>query len=166
MKTSHIIYFLLAIFALFIFALYEALRTKKTVVSNKSPFVEIIGKKLTLKRDAFLAKNLEEFSYEEIYYLSEDRKNIFEGVKIVAELKAGTEIVIKSATFLKNGTSGITRSNVVGSVYVDALKKEINFEYEWGNFRYSLYEIDNDEYWTFPKAIWQEEQDYRKYFKN
>ena len=122
----------------------------------------MIGEKLALKREATFAKNLEEFAVEELYFITEEQ-NLFEGVQKITFLPKGTIFEITSATFHKNGTSGITTSNIVGTVFVKELNKEMKFEYSWGQLHF-LYLEEPCDYWTFPKAIWQDNEDTKKYF--
>ncbi len=162
MKISTIIYIGLAVIAFVVLALYEALRTKRKDVNDQSPFKELIGKTVTLQRDVILAKNIEAFYLEELHFITEDEE-LFDGVKKIAVLPKGTTITIESATFLTNGTSGSTTSNIVGSVFVKLLNKEMKFEYSWGEYHLICLE-EPCNYWVFPKAVWQKKQDFKKYF--
>ncbi len=162
MKISTAIYTALTIIIFIVFAFYEALRTKTKDVSKKNPFNDLIGANLTLKRDIILAKNLKEFYLEQIYFLTKDEE-LFEGVQKIEVIPKGTKITIESATFHTNGTSGSTTNNIVGTVLVKKLMKEIQFEYSWGSYNMICIEEPCD-YWTFPLAVWQEKQDFKKYF--
>ncbi len=162
MKISTIIYIGLAVIVFLVLALYEALRTKRKDVNDQSPFKELIGKTVTLQRDVTLAKNIEAFYLEELHFITENEE-LFEGVEKIGTLSKGTTITIESATFLTNGTSGSTTSNIVGSVFVKELNRKMKFEYSWGEYHF-MYVDDNKEYWTFPLAVWQKNQDIEKYF--
>jgi hypothetical protein len=162
MKISTIIYIAIAIIVFVVLALYEALRTKKKDVNDQSPFKELIGKTLTLKRDVVFAKNIDAFYLEELHFITEDEV-LFDGVQKIDVLPKGTKIKIESVTFHTNGTSGSTTSNIVGTVFVKALNKEMKFEYSWG--KYHLICLDEPcDYWLFPKAVWQDNEDTKKYF--
>lgn len=162
MKISTIIYILIGIAVFVVLALYQTLRTKKKEVNDQSPFKELIGKTLTLKRDVVFAKNIDAFYLEEIHFITEDEV-LFDGVQKIDVLTKGTKIKIESATFHTNGTSGSTTSNIVGTVFVKILNKKVKFEYSCGKYHLICLE-EPCNYWIFPKAVWQEEQDLKKYF--
>ncbi len=75
------------------------------------------------------------------------------------KLPIGTELQIQSAKVFKNGTSGYEQAFVLGTVFINELNKEVSFEYRWGEAHTSIYN-EYEDYWTFPIAIWQEEEQF------
>lgn len=139
------------------------LRTKEKEVSDRAPFSTFLQKRLTLERDVWLVKNLESFSYEHINLIVDDSTNLYEGVTVVKVLEKGTPIIFNKAKIFTNGVSGVSHCILLGTVNVES--KEMQFEYRWGE-KSILLDSNTEDYWTFPKPIWNgEEFDQKYYFK-
>lgn len=141
---------------------YVVLSGKITNATTKQPYANFMNKVLLTKREITLAKNLPEFCIKEKYFITED-KELFEGVEKITVLPKETKITFINAFHYKNGTSGVTQSILIGKTWVESLKKEIFFEYSWGDF-HSICIDQPCDYWTFPLGIWQEEPNDKKYF--
>ena len=149
----------------FIGMLYYVLRTKVNDVSSEKPFNLILNHKLTTKRVAYLVKNRVHEVHENQYLLLENKDEIDSDLKEVYEIPIGTSLTIQKAKIFTNGTSGFSYLYVLGNIYVADLKKEVPFEYNYGEKKYSLYG-DEEEYWSFDKAIWENEKIDGKFYFN
>ncbi len=139
----------------FIGMLYYVLRTKVTEVSGQEPYSAIVNKTVTLKRQAFIAFNVEWNAYDNPYLICESDSDFLSEVGTKYLLPIGTALTITEANIYTNGTSGFSSAYILGTVYVKELKKEVAFEYRWGKQQVVIYG-DAIDYWTFPLAIWQE----------
>lgn len=150
---------------IFIAMLYYALRTKVNDISSEKPFNSILNQKLTTKRIAYLVKNRSPEVYENQYLLLENKDDIDSELKEVYQISIGTNLTIHKAKIFTNGTSGFSHLYVLGSIYAEDLKKEVSFEYNYGEKKYSLYS-NEEEYWSFDKAIWENEKIVGKFYFN
>ena len=147
----------------FIGMLWFVLRTKVTGVSDQKPYSAIVNKTVTLKRQAFIALNVEWNAYDNPYLICESDSDFLSEVGTKYTLPIGTTLIITEANVYTNGTSGFSSAYVLGSVYVKELKKEVPFEYRWGKQNVVIYG-DAIDYWTFPLAIWQEKELQGKFY--
>lgn len=131
-------------------------------MGDQRPFNQLLNKQWTLQRDVKLARNLSQFVYEQPLFIAEE-ETLFEGVESLAVISKGAPVTFHSATLFNNGVSGVTICNLTGTVFVEEFNKEIQFEYQWGNFHVICLE-EPCMYWTFPQGFWQKEADNRRYF--
>ncbi|MEL6811488.1 MAG: hypothetical protein AAFP76_09150 [Bacteroidota bacterium] len=166
MKTSTVIKVTIAVvivgLGLFIGLLYVAFQPKTTDVSEFPPYAQFIGQSLSLERDAMIAQNLKEFSYETQFLLAEEDQPLFEGVERLYKLKKGHMITLTEVKHYKNTVSGFTHSIVVGQTYIPELEGDITFEYHWGK---QVIDLDPEAplEFRFPIALWQKEALQRSY---
>ena len=99
----------------------------------------------------------------EVYKQNKD--DIDSELKEVYQISIGTNLTIHKAKIFTNGTSGFSHLYVLGSIYAEDLKKEVSFEYNYGEKKYSLYS-NEEEYWSFDKAIWENEKIVGKFYFN
>ena len=130
--------------------------------SKEQPYKEYIGKILTLNDDYILCERKDFKVPKEQYYIIKDDNSA--GPIKIDLLKKGTTIKLSKAIHYNTGLSGIIGSYVVGRVFADGLKKEVDFFYMWGNKENDFSNGKNQTYFTFPKAIWQEKEDTTRYF--
>ena len=150
---------LAALLLVFVLLLYEALRTKITNVSSKSPYAQFINRPLVLSRPATISKSQEPDVQAHPYLLTDapiEARGI-DGDRAGPQyaLPAGTTITLTEAKLFKNGVSGFEHSYVLGTVFVPELKAEVAFEYAWGKNNVSLTGNEKD-YYSFPLALWQD----------
>ena len=149
---------LLKIFAIgvliFIGLLYYVLRTKVNNVSSEEPFKSVINQKVTTKSEAIVFRNTDAFVQENDYELVNNTKEIYAEITEKYTIPIGTPLKIEKAKIFTNGTSGFSHSYVLGTIYIKELKKDVFFEYRWGEKHISLYGNEK-EYWSFDKAIWE-----------
>ena len=156
---------LAALLLVFVLLLYEALRTKITNVSSKSPYAQFINRPLVLSRPANISKSQEPDVQAHPYLLTDAPTEARdgggggggngEGASPQYALPAGTIVTLTEAKLFKNGVSGFEHSYVLGTVFVPELKAEVAFEYAWGKNNVSLTGNEKD-YYSFPLALWQD----------
>ena len=148
---------------IFLGMLYYVLRTKVNNVSSEKPFNSILNQKLTTKRVSFLVKNRTPEVNENDYLLVENKDEINLELKEIYEIPVNTNFILQKAKIFTNGTSGFSYSYVLGTIYIDDLKKEVAFEYNYGEKKIFLYG-EEKEYWFFDKSIWDDEKIEGKFY--
>ncbi|WOK08449.1 hypothetical protein RT717_07335 [Imperialibacter roseus] len=143
--------------------LYYVLSTKVTDVSTFEPYSEIVGTTVVLKRAAVIVRNLDAFVNEHPYLLIEIDQGLFEGSEAMDTLPIGTSLGIQKAKHFTNGSSGFTHAFVLGWVELPGSGEIVPFEYGWGEQHISLYG-EEEEYWTYPVALWQENANTAKFY--
>jgi hypothetical protein len=155
----------IALLALLVFIgmLWYVLRTKVSDVSDQEPYSGIVNKTVAIKRQAFIALNVEWNAYDNPYLICESDSDFLSEVGTKYILPTGTVLTITEANIYTNGTSGFSSAYVLGTVYLKELKKEVAFEYRWGKQQVVIYG-DSKDYWTFPLAIWQDNELNEKFY--
>jgi hypothetical protein len=165
MKTSTILIgIILFIVVMGYFIIKTLFIPKTTHVNKEDPYQNYIGKTLTLKEEVTLAENLPNFVFKEPFFIT-TQKELFEGIEPTEVLPVGHDIKLIDAFHQKEKISGVTTSYVIGEVYSPTLNKTIRFEHSWG-YLHDFCVEEPCHYWTFEKAIWQNEEDNAKYFMN
>jgi len=126
-------------------------------------YSEVVNKQLTTKKVILLIENPEIPIYEEYVYHLEDGNSygMNPNLTIAAEIPIGTEVTIDKVELHTSGVSGTTSAYLFGKVYSEEKQQEYTFQYIWGD-HHVLYE--NEPYWTFKLAFWQDEPLTEKYF--
>ncbi|MGB3947928.1 MAG: hypothetical protein WBM13_08085 [Bacteroidia bacterium] len=143
---------------------YYVLKNKSTEVADKMPYSAILNKQLVTKTEAFILKIDPNVSNLKENVLKHDSSVVF-GEQLLCKVPQGAILNISKAIHYTKSVSGITYSLLIGKVWIQELKKEIEFEYQWGEHHFLCVE-EPCNYWTFPQAIWQETADSTKYFYN
>ncbi|WP_339787027.1 hypothetical protein [uncultured Imperialibacter sp.] len=143
--------------------LYYVTSTKVTDVSTFEPYSEIVGTTVVLKRPAVIVRNLDAFVNEHPYLLTEIDQGLFEGTEAIATLPIGTSLEIQNTKHFTNGSSGFTHAFVLSWVELPGNGKIVPFEYGWGEQHISPYG-EEEEYWTYPVALWQENANTEKFY--
>lgn len=141
---------------------YFVLKNKSTEVSDKTPYTAILNKQLITKREAFILKIHSDVINFKENVLKDDSTVVF-GEQLLYKVPQGSMLNISKAIHYTKSVSGITYSFLIGKVWIEELKKEIEFEYQWGEHHFLCVE-EPCNYWTFPQAVWQETVDSTKYF--
>ena len=150
---------------LFIGMLWLALRTKTQDISSFEPYKSLVGTTVTTKQSCYIAKNYEHFVQKNPYLLQLNNRFASEA-GTAYEVPIGTELHIKEAKAFTGGTSGFTNHYILGSLFIDELNQEVEFEYDWmGQKPLDLMPNHND-HTVYPLAIWQEEPLPFKYDKD
>ncbi len=152
---------LILVFAIFLF--WMASRPKFKDVSNQKPFVEVVKKRIATKRKALIMKYPGNPIDEKYNMVLEDGTGfgLEADLPTYATLPIGTEVHIDKVELHTGRVSGTTTAYLFGRVYSEATAQEYLFQYSWGYY-HSLQE-DNP-YWTFDTAFWQEEALEGKYY--
>jgi hypothetical protein len=148
--TTKLICVALAAIIGFITLLYFTLWSSTEDVSDQEPYKNYVGKNLNLKQDAILVQNLPEFSEFSSNLLTEKTVRLYDGTSILYKLPKGTTIKINYFKSVKNGTSGFSTAYAVGTVYIEEIKAELDFEYAWGETTLTLDGIK----WVFATPLW------------
>lgn len=143
---------------------YFALKNKSTEVADKKPYISILNKQLITKNEAFIFKLHSDVINIKENVLKHDSSGVF-GEQLLCKVPKGSILNISKAIQYTKSVSGITYSLLIGKVWIQEFKKEIEFEYQWGEHHFLCVE-EPCNYWTFPQAIWQETADSTKYFYN
>ena len=145
---------------------YFYLRVKSVDVSKESPFSEVINKKLVLKRDVFLIRNNTPDFYKSISKVVDDEGLIGiidEETMQVDIIKKGTSLTITEAKIQSHGESG-TYGLITGVLY--AKEYSIPFKQRWGTLSHYILDdaepIENKLTFTFNRAIWESETDFKR----
>ncbi len=104
-----IILIVAGIIAAIIVIFYYALHTKAKTVSSYMPFKAFLGKPLVTQRDALLVKNLQQYSFENSYLLTETTASPDTEITEKYLLPKGTILLFEKAALYKNGVSGFTQ---------------------------------------------------------
>lgn len=152
---------LIFLFALFLF--WAASRPNFKDVSDKSPFVEVVDKRLTTKRKTLVMKYPGNPIDEKYTLVLEDGSGfgMDADLETFATLPIGTEVRIDKVELHTGRVSGTTTAYLFGEVYSRETEQEYLFQYSWGYY-HSLQE--DKPYWTFDTAFWQEHALEGKYF--
>lgn len=134
---------------------YIALHNTQKDVTKKLPFSDFMDTELPLKREAVLVKNTTPLSYVKPYLLVAKGDQIHPEITEKYDLPIGATIRLGRAVAIKNAVSGFSTNVVVGTIYVDELKANVEFEYVWGKEQFTL-EPGAKRTWKFPLALWQE----------
>lgn len=138
-------------------------RPKFKDVSGEQPFVEIVNKTISTKRETLILK-YPGIPVDEnyVFHLEDDTSfGMNSDLPTIVELPIGTEIRIEKVELHTGRVSGTTTAYLFGKVYSDETKEEYLFQYSWGNYR-SL-QVDKP-YWLFDQSFWQDEPLDGKYF--
>jgi hypothetical protein len=146
--------------AALVYVLYACtvIRNKSGDVGTLAPYSTIVGKELALLRPMILvALNNKGMYQEHPHHLVEESAARAEWESILGTLPAGSKLRINKAMHIKNATSGVTTSLIVGQVTFGSPAREITFEYAWGRQRENVSVPAAERWWTFPLAPWQSE---------
>jgi hypothetical protein len=141
---------------------YYALKNKSAEVSDKTPYSAILNKQLVTKAEAFILKIDPNVSNLKENVLKQDSAVVY-GEQLLCKVPHGSILNISNAIHYTRSVSGITYSLLIGKVWIEEFKKELEFEYSWGEHHFLCVE-EPCNYWTFPQAVWQETVDSTKYF--
>lgn len=141
---------------------YFVLKNKSAEVGDKAPYSAILNKQLITKTEAFILKIDPNVSNLKENVLKHDSTVVY-GEQMLCKVPQGSILNISEAFHYTRSVSGITYSLLIGKVWVEELKKEIEFEYQWGEHHFLCVE-EPCNYWIFPQAVWQETIDSTKYF--
>lgn len=119
-------------------------------VSKNQPFLDVVGKELTLERDAFLVE------YEGgATFLLVDAKGDF-GDRW-HPLPKGSKIKFDTANYKRTVNESSGPVSLVGEIHVGALGKKVPFIYRWGFSRIDWSDPENGRaYRTYDLAPWQD----------
>ncbi|WP_268223992.1 hypothetical protein [Sinomicrobium oceani] len=162
MKLKIILTFCGIVLMVFLGLFYFSLRNNTQDISGKEPYRFALHKTLLTKRKVILARNLSGLHTPREYLLTEDRR-LSEGIREIEVVPPGTEMIFDRAVMHTNKTNGLSRSLLIGRVWVRSLDKEVVFEYEWGTLSRTCTEPPRDR-WVFPAGIWQDEPEAGEYF--
>lgn len=102
----------------------------KEDLSLEEPFKSIIGKTLITKNVCYIAENVEALVKENAYVMQMDDEFIAKKSPIYI-IPIGTNLNIEKATYFIKGPGQFAYKNVLGTVFIKELNKEVAFEYEW-----------------------------------
>lgn len=162
MKKKILVFILLLLVVVGFF--YFVLKNKSTEVADKKPYISILNKQLITKNEAFIFKIDSDVINLKENVLKHDSSVVF-GEQLLCKVPQGAILNISKAIHYKRSVSGVTYSLLIGKVWLKQFKKEIEFEYQWGEHHFLCLE-EPCNYWTFPKAVWQDKVDSTKYFYN
>ncbi|MFK7813070.1 MAG: hypothetical protein AB8B59_11285 [Maribacter sp.] len=148
----------------FVFLMFYMIsRPKFRDVSKEQPFSEIVKNKIRTKRKTLIVQYPGIPINENYVYHLEDGSSfgIDSDLEKLEEIAVDTEITIDKIELHTGRVSGTTSAYLFGKVYSEETQQEYAFQYSWGNY-HSLQE-DNP-YWTFELAFWQDEPLAKKYF--
>ena len=118
-------------------------------ISKKRPFVDVVGKELTLKRDAFL----ERISANSLYFLTEKKTD---SANTYYALPEGTKLRFTGAKVEKQ-PHHLGVPYVQGEVYLEALGQTVSFTYYWRSARFDSSEPGTlRSYRKYALAPWQD----------
>jgi hypothetical protein len=143
-----------ALVGIFLLLLYYVLKDHTKDISKKEPYKNVIGKRLTLKQEAIIVKNLPEFSKFSTNLLTRKGEPLFEGTSILHVLPKGTELTIFEFRSVSSGPSDYWTGYGKGKVFIKELTSEIDFEYVWGGTRFT-YTTDNSILFSFGTPLWE-----------
>jgi len=134
--------------------IWYGFRTRSEDVSHLKPFSEIIGKELNTKQLCFLAYNKKEWVKENPYIITMKRNKLSGKVTKLQELPLGSILKITEAKRFTNGVTGFKSTYVLGSVYLENLQQEVEFELAWGSKNYGTDLKGN--FFSYSLAPWQD----------
>ncbi len=118
-------------------------------ISKKAPFVDVVGKELTLKRAAFL----ERMSANSHYFLTETKTD---SANMYYTLPKGTKLRFKCAKVEKQ-PHRLGVPYVKGEIYLEALGQTVSFKYYWVSARFDASEPGTlRTYRKYALAPWQD----------
>ncbi|WP_299321146.1 hypothetical protein [uncultured Maribacter sp.] len=141
---------------------YILTRPKYRDVATEKPFSEILSQKIITKRPTLIL-NYDLPRYEDYSYHLEDGNGFVmeSDLETIVEIPIGTEVEIDKIEIHTNRVSGTSSVYLFGNVYSQEKQESYSFQYTWGDY-HLIYE-DNP-YWTFELAFWQDEPLTEKYF--
>lgn len=141
---------------------YILTRPKYRDVATEKPFSEILSQKIITKKPTLIL-NYDLPRYEDYSYHLEDGNGfgMESDLETIVEIPIGTEVEIDKIEIHTNRVSGTSSVYLFGNVYSQEKQESYSFQYTWGNY-HLIYE-DNP-YWTFELAFWQDEPLTEKYF--
>ncbi|MDO6471322.1 hypothetical protein [Maribacter sp. 1_MG-2023] len=141
---------------------YILTRPKYRDVATEKPFSEILRQKIITKKPTLIL-NYDLPIYEDYSYHLEDGNGfgMESDLETIVEIPIGTEVEIDKIEIHTNRVSGTSSVYLFGNVYSQEKQESYSFQYTWGDY-HLIYE-DNP-YWTFELAFWQDEPLTEKYF--
>ena len=137
------------------FGVWYAFRTTSEDISHLRPFSKLIGKELKTIQPCFIALNYEHWVHENSYVIAMKQQKLSGNIKNLEELPIGSVLRIKKAKQFTNGVTGFKSTHLLGSVFLERLKKEVQFEFAWGSKNYGT-DLPGD-YFSYSLAPWQEQ---------
>ncbi len=163
-----------SVIVLFIFWLYQTVKTKTTSLNKYAPFKEWVGKTVILNNNMKLFKyktynSMEDKNYP--YILMDNRHPDWEylhrliesdDVEQIIEIPKGTSLKLEKAVQYTNGVSGGSTPVIFGTITSNDV--DYNVSYQWGSKDRVRWFDNIPEYWCFHQAPWQEEVDTTFYY--
>ncbi len=133
---------------------FYVLTDKNKEVSEKEPYVNYINRDLPALRPAYLRWD----EYDQIYYLPDSSVS---PEKTDLEIPPGAIFLFNKVIHRNKAVSGVSLSLWHGSLTIDNKKQDIVLA--WGEKHTICLEAPCG-YWTYEKAPWQNNEDFKKYF--
>ncbi len=156
---------LIGALGLVLFIIYATVKTKTTSIAEHAPFLEWMGKSVTLNRETTLFKEKlpahENNKYP--FVLLDSLHPAWESVAQQLEsgdlekiriFPKGTSWKIEQAIQYTNGVSGFSQPVLFGTICYEG--KEYNVGYPWGKMSITRYLDGIENCWHFHQAPWQE----------
>lgn len=147
---------------IFVFLLYQTIKTKSTSLDRYEPFKQWIGKTVTLQKETVLFEEKLKLhdNIEYSYTLTDDLhpqfthyKNIEFNPDYIITLPAGTILQLEKAVQYTNGTSGFSYPHLFGTISANG--KTYKIGYQWGDVNQEKYFDKVDKCWKFHQAPWR-----------
>jgi hypothetical protein len=143
---------LVVIFLLF---LYYVLKDHKKDISKMEPYKSVVGKRLVLKQDVSIIKNLQAFSKLSDYLLTRKGEDLYEGTSVLYSIPKGTEMTMVEFKSVSTGPSKFWTGYGKGKIFVKELQSEIEFEYPWGGTTLTFLSEDRVKF-SVATPVWEQ----------